>query len=568
MGIREDVIRELTGPGGFFELTTEEVLGQQASVFANRLRSLREMVANTASFGDREFLVLDDQRLTFSDFISQAAQAAAALQKRGIGRGDRVAIFAANCPEWVVSFFAATSIGAIVSAYNGWWTADEVRYASGLSQPALVIADRPRLERSGIGSTNAPCVVIEDDWDEFLASGAGAALDDVDVLLAEDDPAVILFTSGTTGRPKGAVASHRGLIGFVQSTMMNGAVRMFTELRTNPPAEDGEVPSPPAQAVTLGTSPLFHVSGLYGATLINMAIGGKIVYRRGRFDPEAVLQLIQDEGVTSFAALGSIGARLANHPRFGEFDTTSVVNVGFGGAPASPAVQELIRQAFPNAAPAVGMGYGSSESVAVIAGIGGAEYRERPTSCGQVAIGFDVEIRSPDGQPVPSGAEGEIWARSAYTMLCYWNDPDATAATIDSNRWLNTGDIGRFDEDGYLYINSRSRDMILRNAENIYPIEIEYRLDAHPSVAESAVFGVDHLEMGQEVKAVVVPAARAAVDPDDLAEWCHQVLAPYKVPTLWEIRPTPLPRNAAGKVVKRELEHRTCPTGQTGQSRR
>ena len=549
------MIQELTGPEGLFELNTEEVLGQPAAVFASRMRSLREMVANTANFGDREFLVLENQRHTFNDFIAQVASAATALQQRGIGHGDRVAIFAANCPEWVVSFFAATSIGAIVSAYNGWWTADEVDYATSLSEPALVIADRPRLERSGKGSTDAPCLVIEDDWADFLASGASAPLEDIDVSLAEDDPAVILFTSGTTGRPKGAVASHRGLIGFVQSTMMNGAVRVFTEMRTNPSADEGAAPSPPAQSVTLGTSPLFHVSGLYGTTLISMVTGGKIVYRRGRFDPESVLQLIQDEGVTSFAALGSIGSRLANHPNFGEFDTSSVVNVGFGGAPASPAVQDLMRQAFPNAAPAVGMGYGSSESVAVIAGIGGAEYRERPTSCGQVAIGFETEIRGPDGQPLPTGQEGEIWCRSAYTMLEYWNDPEATAATIDEDRWLNTGDIGRFDEDGYLYINSRARDMILRNAENIYPIEIEYRLDAHPSVSESAVYGVEHPEMGQEVKAVVVPAGGAAVNPEDLAHWCEEVLAPYKIPTLWEIRPDPLPRNAAGKVVKRELYH-------------
>ena len=553
MGVREDVIGELTGAGGLFELTTEEVLGQPAAVFASRMRSLREMVANTANFGDREFLVLEDQRHTFDDFIAQVAAVATALRQRGIGHGDRVAIFAANCPEWVVSFFAATSIGAIVSAYNGWWTTDEVDYATALSEPALVIADRPRLERSGKGDTDAPCLVIEDDWADFIAAGWGAALDDIDVPLGEDDPAVILFTSGTTGRPKGAVASHRGLIGFVQSTMCSGAVRVFTEARTNPPADDGDSPNAPAQAVTLGTSPLFHVSGLYGTTLINMTLGAKIVYRRGRFDPEAVLQLIQDEGVTAFAALGSIGSRLANHPRFGEFDTSSVVNVGFGGAPASPAVQDQMRQAFPNAAPAVGMGYGSSETVAVVASIGGAEYLERPTSCGQVAPGTETEIRSPDGQPVPPGSEGEIWTRSAYTMLGYWNDPEATTTAIGPGRWLRTGDIGCFDDDGYLYINSRARDMILRNAENIYPIEIEYRLDAHPSVAESAVFGVEHPEMGQEVKAVVVPAGDTSVDSDDLAAWCREVLAPYKVPTLWEIRPAPLPRNAAGKVVKREL---------------
>ena len=554
MDVRTEVIQSLIGPGGPFELTTEEVLGQPATVFCNRMRSLREMVANTAGFAEREFLVLEDQRLTFDDFTTQVAEAATALQRRGIGHGDRVGIFAANCPEWVVAFFAATSIGAIVSAYNGWWTADEVDFATTLSEPALVIADRPRLDRSGVGTTDAPCLVIGEDWDDFVATGAGARLSDIDVTLAEDDPAVILFTSGTTGRPKGAVASHRGLIGFVQSTMLNGAVRVLTEQRINPPEEPSASAGPPSQSVTLGTSPLFHVSGLYGTTLISMVTGGKIVYRRGRFDPEHVLRLIQDEGVTSFAALGGIGTRVANHPRFGDYDTSSVVNVGFGGAPASPAVQDLMRRAFPNAAAAVGMGYGSSESVAVIAAIGGAEFRERPTSCGPVAIGFEVDIRGPESRTLPPGVDGEIWARSAYTMLRYWNNPEATAATIDANRWLNTGDIGKLDEDGYLYINSRARDMILRNAENIYPIEIEYRLDAHPTVAESAVIGVDHDEMGQEVKAVVVPAEGASVVPDDLARWCGEVLAPYKVPTLWEVRADPLPRNAAGKIVKRELD--------------
>ena len=235
MDVRTEVIQSLIGPGGPFELTTEEVLGQPATVFCDRMRSLREMVANTAGFAEREFLVLEDQRLTFDDFTTQVAEAATALQRRGIGRGDRVGIFAANCPEWVVAFFAATSIGAIVSAYNGWWTADEVDFATALSEPALVIADRPRLDRSGVGATDAPCLVIGEDWDDFVATGAGARLSDIDVTLAEDDPAVILFTSGTTGRPKGAVASHRGLIGFVQSTMLNGAVRVLTEQRINPP---------------------------------------------------------------------------------------------------------------------------------------------------------------------------------------------------------------------------------------------------------------------------------------------------------------------------------------------
>jgi len=576
----------LCGPGGHFELVEEDILGRRFEVFANRHKSLRDLLLSTEQFADREFLVLEDQRLSFAETVHRVNSVAQAFkQDFGIQPGDRVAILAANCPEWAISFFAAASIGAIVSAFNGWWTPAEIAYGLSHSQPRLLVGDSPRLARLKDLDSQVPTVNMDSDFASLQrhAPDAAAPGDAIN----EDDPCLILYTSGTTGQPKGALISHRGLIGFIQTTLCNGAIRSVAEMTlskdladsqapvdSQAPAgspsptdnqtptdsqapADSQAPDPPPQPVILGTSPLFHVSGLHAGILLNLAIGGKIIYRRGRFDPEDVLRLIQEEKITSFSAIGSMGSRVVRHPSFGNYDVSSIRQIGSGGSPTSPALQQLLRESFPSAAHSMGTGYGSSESTAVIANIGGLEYLDRPESCGRPGIGMQVEIRDENNQPVPVGQEGEIHCRSAYTMLQYWDNPEATTATIKQGGWLATGDIGHLDEDGYLYVNSRARDMILRNAENIYPIEIEYRLDAHPDVEESAVLGVEHPDMGQEVKAVVVPLAGRDPEPEtfqqQLAQWCAETLAPYKIPSIWEIRRDPLPRNAAGKLLKQQL---------------
>jgi len=265
-----------------------------------------------------------------------------------------------------------------------------------------------------------------------------------------------------------------------------------------------------------------------------------------------VLRLIETEHVTTWSALGNTGQRVISHPAIGRYDTSSLRNIGFGGAPTSPALQEQMRRAFPTAAANLGMGYGLSESVAVAASITGGELAERPTSTGRPMPTTEVEIRGPDNTSLPEGREGEIHVRSPYVMLEYWQDAEATAETIKPGRWLATGDIGRLDG-GYLYVNSRARDLILRAAENVSPVEIENRLDAHPDVRESAVVGVDHPDLGQEVKAIVVTNEGADVDAAQLRAWCAETLSPFKVPAHWEMRRELLPRNPAGKVLKNVL---------------
>ncbi len=543
---QHEIVARLTAPGAPFEIVEEDVLGERMPVFRSRRRSLRELLEGSAALGDREYVVHGDRRISYAEHLRLVASTAQALRDlHGVRPGDRVAILAANCPEWIVAFWAITSLGASVAALNGWWTQDEILYGVENSDPRLLIGDRKRLARVESQEVGVPVLEIESGFGKLLSHAPDARLPEDPI--GEDDPAVILYTSGTTGRPKGAVNTHRGICGFVQTTMLNGARLMLAA------ASSGAKPeaNPPATAA-LVTAPLFHMSGLHAGAILMLAVGGKTVWRSGRFDPEDVLRLIEKERVTTWAGIGSMAPLVLNHPKVGDYDLSSLRNLGSGGAPTSPTLLERMKQVSPVGARGRGLGYGLSESVASISSIGGEELEERPTSVGRVQPTLEVEIRDAEGRVLPDGREGEVHVRSPYTMLGYWRNEEATRKAIKPGRWLATGDVGRI-EDGYLYINSRARDMILRAAENVYPIEIEHRLEAHPDVAEAAVVGVDHPELGQEVKAIVVPRRGATLDPQELARFVGEKLAAYKVPAHWELRSEPLPRNAAGKILKTVL---------------
>jgi long-chain acyl-CoA synthetase len=542
---RAIALRAVTSEGPF-AVVEEDVHGVRLPVFANRHRNLRELLTASARLGDAGYFTLGDHTLTFASNLERAAAVAAGLRdEHGVQKGDRVAIFSANCPDYAVLFWAAVSLGAVVTAYNGWWTVDEVRYATELTQPKVVVGDARRLERVASVDLGATIIEFGATFDALAARHAGAALPDTPI--DEDDAAVILFTSGTTGRAKGAVVSHRGLVGFVQVTFCNTAVKA----RLAPPPA-APPPGPGRPTVTLLTSPMFHVSGLFAGVILGLASGMRMVLREGRFDEEDVLRLIERERITSWAPVGGLGMRVIEHPRFSDFDTSSVRMISFGGGPTSPAARAKIQRAFPTIGNNMANGYGSSETVAAVSSNSGAEYDAQPESAGRANPTCTVEIWDEHDQPVPDGVEGEVHARSAYNMLGYWRDPDATRKVLKPGGWLATGDIGRI-ENGMLTINSRARDMIIRGGENVYPIEVERRLDAHPALIESAVVGVDHPVLGQEVKAIVVPVTPTALDTDALARWVGETLAPYKIPTQWELRTEALPRNASGKVLKTVL---------------
>ena len=540
-----EIEAKLTGSGGPFETTEQDVVGERMTVFKNRTASLRELLERSIDHGDKLYIVCGQQRLTFADHAARVASVARAFRETyGVRPGDRVAILAANCPEWIICFWATVSLGAVAVGLNGWWTRDEILYGIADCRPRLIVGDRKRLARVDAVELGAPVIEIESDFDQ-LVGDSDVALPSVPI--DEDDPAVILYTSGTTGRPKGAVNSHRAILGFVSLVFFHGLRSRMLAAAKVAHANTDEFPD-----CYLINAPLFHLSGLYSGAVTMLASGLKTVWMAGRFDPVEVLGTIERERVTNWSPLGSMAPRVLNHPDFGRFDVSSVRSLGSGGAPVSKQLQQQLQAGFPGARGKMGLGYGLSECAGVATMNWGEFLAERPDSGGRPLPTVEIEIRDAAGRSLPDGEQGEIHIRGPIVMLEYWGPPDATAETILPGRWLRTGDIGKL-EDCNLYVNSRARDMILRSAENIYPVEIEHRLESHPDVDEAAVIGVPNEELGQEVKAVVVPARGATIQIEGLRAHCAETLSSYKIPGLWEVRDQPLPRNAAGKVLKAVL---------------
>jgi acyl-CoA synthetase (AMP-forming)/AMP-acid ligase II len=543
MPTRAEIEAQLTGPGGPFEIVEESVLGELMPVFKDREPNLRAILEKSVGFGDAEYIVCDDgRRIGFVEHARVVASVAKGLRERlGVEKGDRVAILAANCPEWLVSFWAALTLGAVPVGLNGWWAGDEIRFGVEDCEPRVLIGDRKRLERVDRAELGVPVVEIESEFEKLWHHDPGAALPDVPI--HEDDAATILYTSGTTGRPKGAVNTHRNIIALCRVQIFHGVRTMLS----NAGREGGQ--SIAVKNCALVNTPLFHVSGLYAGAVTLLATGVKTVWTTGRFDPLKTLQIIEREQVSNWGPMGTMIYRVLNHPEIGNYDLSSLRNVGSGGAPISRELQERMREAFPNIRGQMGMGYGLTESTALTTLNSGEDLERYPDSVGRPLPTIAIEIRDEKGRPVPEGVTGEIYTRSPLVMQGYWRNPEATAETILPGRWLRTGDVGRV-EDGRLSIDSRKRDLILRGAENVYPVEIEQRLEAHPDVREAAVVGAEHPELGQEVMAIVVPEPGANLDPVALARWVGEILAYFKVPTRWQWRSEPLPRNATGKVLK------------------
>ncbi len=531
----------LVGPGAPFEMTVEPVLGVEMPVFARRPRNLRQILAAGAErFGARPYLVFPDRTYTFSDVIGEVASTADALHSRyGIGPGDRVAIASANCAEYAITAWATAALGGVVVALNGWWTGSELAYGIELTAPKVIFGDEARLARvNGIDlAPHTPRVAFDGQW--WGETYTGAALPEV--AIDEDDPYLILFTSGTTGRPKGALLSHRGNIHFIMSAMLGGAVNAA------PPGSDAHVGSP----CVLSASPMFHISGMNSQLIMAPMSGLTIVYAPvGRWQEDVHLRLSAQHRVTNWSLVPTQLWRLIDHPDLEHYDLSSVRTVGGGSAVWPP---ELLRRAgerLPHVT--IRLGYGMTETNGHGTSLGPPFIDEHPSSVGQASPAMEVEVRDPEsGEALPDGDVGEVCLRSAALLLGYWDNPIATARALDADRWYHTGDFGRI-EYGLLFLEGRRHDLIIRGGENIYPAEIESRLVEHPAIADAAVIGVDHPQLGQEVKAIVVPARAATLTADEVKAWVGVTLASYKVPTYVAFSDA-LPRNAMGKVLKQQL---------------
>jgi acyl-CoA synthetase (AMP-forming)/AMP-acid ligase II len=546
-GLLPDAARvALTGPGAPFEMTAEDVLGTSMPVFAQRFRSARQMLdSGSERFGDQPFLIFPDRTYTYRSIREPIAAMAAALRERfGIEPGDRVGIVAANIPGHAVTAWAAVSIGAVVVELNGWWTGAELVHGIELSRPKVVFGDRRRLDRLPAGSVDLPLVCLEDDFDRMVAKWEGSPMPPDHV--EEDDPLCILFTSGTTGRAKGAVLSHRCHVNMMQQAALQGALGLMLE-STSTPAE-----APTGPQISLGVSPMFHISGFSVALIGGAYIGSTIAYPpAGRWDPETHLEMTERFKASAWSIVPTQLWRLVEHPRLGDFDLSSLRRVGGGGSTFQPELWRKVRETLPQVT-RMATGYGMTETCGAGTHQDGRAAIEHPDAVGAPVPGYEICIRGVDGELVTAGEIGQIHLRGPSNFLGYWDNPDATEAALDRDRWYRTGELGRV-EHGLLFLEGRGTDLIIRGGENIYPIEIENRLIEHPGIAEVAVIGVPDRVLGEEVRAVVVPKPGATVDLHDVKAWVGEALARFKVPTQLEIR-SQLPHNAAGKVLKQLLK--------------
>ncbi len=577
-----EVTAELTAPGALFEMEDLVIRGVPTRTWKSAPPTLRTVLELSAGHGDETFLVYEDERLTFGEHFRLAAGLSNVLIERyGVQKGDRVAIAMRNLPEWVIAFWAAIAAGAIVVPVNAWWTGPELAYGLDDSGTSVVFVDEERKARilphlGEIPSLTAMVVCCEepDPAGGRRKAGAGSAeradarplpivpfsdltaeLPDQAVLpevaIEPDDDATIFYTSGTTGRPKGAVGTHRNSA----SNLMNlfFVATAGNRRRTGAVADAGGH----TQNANLLSVPLFHATGCHAVLITNTAAGGKLVMMH-HFDPERALELIERERITIFGGVPAMVMQVIDSPNFSKRDTSSVQSISYGGAPCPPDLVRRIKEHFPSGAP--GNGYGMTETSAMTTMNSGDDYVRKPDSVGPPAPVCDVAVVPEDfeGDEPPGDAAtdpdrtGELWIKGPNVVRGYWHRPEETALTF-SKGWLRTGDVARIDEEGFVHIVDRAKDMIIRGGENVYCVEVEDALYEHPAVTDCAVIGVPHPVLSEEVGAVVVLRPGMDVGADELGRFVAERLAAFNVPSRFWFRAEPLPRNPAGKVLKRQL---------------
>ncbi|WP_040167338.1 class I adenylate-forming enzyme family protein [Microbacterium gorillae] len=498
------------------DIAVEQVDGIAFRMYRDRPRRLEELLDLGLRWADRPHLVQGERVVTFADLHAAVGADAARLQAVGVAPGDRVLLLGWNGPEWIVHYWAITACGAVPVLANAWWSETELAHAVATLAPAAVVVD-PRLDRPALaGITHAA-------WDLAEAEGAPAhAVAHGD----EDAPAVVIFTSGTEGHPKAVELTHRALLAGLQM-LLHITKRMPHQVQDT----DGEA--------ALHTGPMFHIGGVQ-TLLRSVIVGDTLVMPAGRFDPAEALRLIEAWGIRRWSAVPTMVTRVIEHPDARTRDLSTLRALTMGGAPVGPELLARTRAGLPGITPRIATGYGLTENGGQAVAASGADTTSRPGATGRALPCVELAIA-----PRESG-DGEILVRSPTQMRGYLGT-DAVSP-IDSAGWLHTGDLGRIDEDGYLWITGRSKDMIIRGGENIAPAAIEEALAAMPGVREAVVFGIPHAELGEEVVAVVVAAGE--VDETALAAGVRSAIASFAVPSRWVVLDEPLPTNHAGKIDK------------------
>ncbi|HVN83217.1 MAG TPA: class I adenylate-forming enzyme family protein [Candidatus Binatia bacterium] len=551
-----EITAMLTQPGAMFEIEEREIRGIRTKTWKNAPPSLRMVLEMSRVHGDKPFLVYEDECTSFEQHYRQcAALARRMVDEWGLRKGDRVAIAMRNFPEWSIAFWAAAAMGAVVVPLNAWWTGEELEYGLTDSESRFLFCDVDRAKRVAphLGGLKIERVVVA-RGDAAVAkavpfaaliAAAGGDLAMPDVAIEPEDDATIFYTSGTTGRPKGALGTHRNICGNLLSlafAQARGALRSGAPFP--PPADQ-------PQNAQLISVPFFHATGCHSVLAANTAFGGKMVMMY-KWDAERALELIERERISSFGGVPAMVWQVLESPSFSTRDLSSVRSVAYGGAPAAPELVRRIKEAFPKVTP--GNGYGLTETSSVSTFNAAADYERKPDSVGVPVPVCEIRVVGPDGRNLPVGEVGEIWIKGPNVVKGYWKKPEATAETF-TDGWLHSGDLGRVDDEGFVYIVDRAKDMVIRGGENVYCVEVESVLYDHPDVIDAAVIGLPHKVLGEEVAAVVQVRSGSTVTQEDLQRHVAQHLASFKVPVRIELRGEPLPRNANGKILKAQLRH-------------
>jgi long-chain acyl-CoA synthetase len=558
---------ELTAPGAQFATEVIEVRGVPIKVFQSALPSMRTVWELARGYGDRDYIVYEDERYTFAecDAIIRAL-AARLVDVHGVQPGDRVALAMRNYPEWVFGYWAVLSVGAAVVGMNAWWTTEEMQYGLADSRPKVLIADGERVERVlpvlDELRAEAPLALITvrydgelpedaDRWSDVIdPASAPAELPAVDI--DPDDDVCIFYTSGTTGFPKGAQLTHRGsvhnLLNIVFMTTVAGLASAKAGVEAPPPATDAE--GQPKQPVFMAPTPLFHVTAnnclLHPATIA----GGKIVFTY-KWDAGRALELIEREGVTNFSGVPTMSRELLMHPDWETRDTSTLAGMGGGGAPLQPDLVDKIDKSLAGGAPSTG--YGLTETHGIVTANSGSLYVAKPSSCGRVVPTLEAKLVDESDNEVPAGQPGELCVRGAIVIKGYLNREESTADAIRDG-WFHTGDVATIDDDGFVFIVDRIKDMVLRGGENVYCSEVEAAIYELDGVTEAAVFGVPDDRLGEIVGAAVVLSPGVSMTEEELVQRLSERMAKFKIPErVWFLNES-LPRNANGKFVKRELK--------------
>ena len=543
----------LTASGQPWELADATIDGVAFRVFRNAPENLRELYRSSLAFADRDFYVFEDERYTFADAWNAAARVAVALQRHGVRPGDRVGIAMRNYPEWIFAFMGITCAGAITVAMNGWWTREELEYGLDDSGARLLFADAERLERLAgrLRSREVAAVGVRlpadraraldaIPWERFVPAQAEQM---PDVTIPADTNASIIYTSGSTAHPKGVLATHRSIIHAVFGWECGAVIAadLF------PGLVDPNPEFPPAMILSV---PLFHVSGL-NVQLMSSYRGGRKLVGMYKWDPEKALQLIEAERITQFNGVPTMSWEMVQSPNFRTYDLRSLKTMGGGGAAMPPEHSRQISSELASGVP--GTGYGMTETNGLATSISGADLLARPRSCGR-PIPPIVEIRVVDdaGVELARGEQGEIWIRGPMNFRGYWKNPAATKETM-SDGWVHSGDIGYMDEERFVFITDRKKDMVIRGGENIGCQEVEAVIYDHPDVSECAVFGVPDDRLGEALAAVVVPKPDRSLDAAAIQAHVAAHLAKFKVPERVWVRTERLPRIASEKIYKRGI---------------